>query len=780
MSAGFRFLLALSGLLLIAGHGVAQDTKSAPASGDPLVGTQPLTMQGDIAAQMVEAADRFLLREITASVDLRANFWKRDSSSAASWNTSVDSNRQRFARIIGVRDPRPEFEEIELVATLRQPALVGRGDGYNVYAVRWPALDGAHGEGLLLEPTDKAPVAQVIAIPDCEQSPEELAGLMDGVPRASQFARRLAESGCRVLVPTLIDRGNNLSVIANGQRRSKVTHREILYRAAYQMGRHLIGYEVQKVLAAVDWFETRTDDEESHVAIVGYGEGGLVAFYAAAIDQRVDVVGVSGYFNSRQQIWKEPIDRNVFGLLREFGDAEIASLITPRSLIVEACRVSAVNLAPGGPTAPAQLTTPPVKSVLSEFQRARKLTAGLGSSPSMELIISGDGAGPFGSDDFLASVLRHLDGLPLVASRPAPVHARGNFDPGRRLERQFKEIASFSQKLVDESEQVRAEFTAKIERESGLPTFKKSTEWYRAYFRDEIIGTFDRKLLPPNARTRLIYDEPQYRGYEVVLDVFPELIFYEILLLPKDIAPGERRPVVVCQHGLEGRAQFTVTGDHTSYRDFASRLAKRGFIVFAPQHLYRGGDNFRALQRKANPIKQSLFSIMVAQHRQLLRWLGGLPFVDADRIGFYGISYGGKSAMRIPALVDGYCLSICSSDFSDWIWRTATNRYPNGYLAHGEYEIFEFDLGNTFNYAEMAALICPRPFMVERFHHHDLFADKTCAEFAKVRLLYENMGVADRTAMTYYGSYQNKTPYSDRETFDFLHKHLRWPRSSGD
>ena len=37
----------------------------------------------------------------------------------------------------------------------------------------------------------------------------------------------------------------------------------------------------------------------------------------------------------------------------------------------------------------------------------------------------------------------------------------------------------------------------------------------------------------------------------------------------------------------------------------------------------RGGDAFRTLQRKANPLKQSLFSIMIAQHEQLLAWLAG-------------------------------------------------------------------------------------------------------------------------------------------------------------
>ena len=48
-------------------------------------------------------------------------------------------------------------------------------------------------------------MADVIAIPDADQTPEMFAGLVPGVPPESQFARRLAESGCRVLVPVLIE-----------------------------------------------------------------------------------------------------------------------------------------------------------------------------------------------------------------------------------------------------------------------------------------------------------------------------------------------------------------------------------------------------------------------------------------------------------------------------------------------------------------------------------------------------------------------------------------------
>ena len=158
--------------------------------------------------------------------------------------------------------------------------------------------------------------------------------------------------------------------------------------------------------------------------------------------------------------------------------------------------------------------------------------------------------------------------------------------------------------------------------------------------------------------------------------------------------------------------------------EFAVRLAEQGFITFAPQNLYIFGDRFRTLQRKANPLKKTLFSIIVPQHQQITDWLKTLPFVDPARIAFYGLSYGGKSAMRIPPLVKNYCLSICSADFNEWVWKNASTPEPYSYVWTHEYEIFEFDLGSTFNYAEMAALIAPRPFMVERGHFDGVAPDE--------------------------------------------------------
>jgi dienelactone hydrolase len=595
-----------------------------------------------------------------------------------------------------------------------------------------------------------------------------------GLPAESQIARRLAESGCRVIVPLLINRETQFSSIADGRRKSTANHRELLYRAAYQMGRHLIGYEVQKVLALVDWHSRLSSSSQTPIGLVGYGEGGAIVLYAAAVDSRIAAAGVSGYFNSRQGIWKEPIDRNVFGLLAEFGDAELASLVAPRPVVIEACAGPVVTIPAGGDGAPADSPSPLLDHVRNEVVRARELLAGL-KPGAIDLVESGSGKGPCGSDPFLGLFLRRLASADLSAPRAAPKYLPAEFNPLPRLHRQFRELADYAERLVNEGPRIRAEYFSKVDRRAGLAEYSKSIAPYRAEFRDRIIGTFDVPLAQPSPRSRPAYDEPAFRGYQVTLDVFPDVFLYFILLVPKDMQPDERRPVVVCQHGLEGTAEATVQGDNTSYRDFASRLARRGFITVSPQHLYRGGDRFRTLQRKANPLGKSLFSIMTAQHRQLLNWLGQLPFVDAQRVAFYGISYGGKSAMRIPAQLEGYCLSICSSDFSDWIWRTASERFESGYLAHAEYEIFEFDLGTTFNYGEMAALICPRPFMVEEFHHSGLVAERNRGEFARVQLLYENLGIGPLARTAYYGAFQSKSPYAQRETFDFLHEHLHWP-----
>lgn len=738
--------------------------------------TEPLTMTGDLAEQMVAGLNRFLDREISASHERRVAFWRRDVSSAEAYTASVAANRERLRRSIGAVDERVPSPELELIATLERPARVGRGTGYELLAARWQALPGVEGEGLLLMPGD-APVADVVALPDADWTPEMLVGLAPGVGAEAQFARRLAESGCRVLVPLLIDRRDTYS----GDPRVRMTnqpHREFLYRGAFEMGRHLIGYEVQKVLAAVDAL-TRPRHARP-VGVIGYGEGGLLALYSAAIDPRIDAACVCGYFGPREALWREPIYRNVWGLLAEFGDAEIASLVAPRPLVIEACRAPEVTGPPApregrSGAAPGAITTPSLDAVQAEVERARSLVAGLRPPASIELIASENGYGPPGSSAALAAFLRALgvERLP-AASGPPPMPDGPLPDPEARFRRQFSQIAEQTQRLMRDSEFTRAALWSEADATS-VQAWQKSTRRYRDLLWDEVIGRFPPPSLPVNPRSRQVYDEPRYRGYEVVLDVWPDVFAYGILLLPKDLELGERRPVVVCQHGLEGRPQDLANPrvENPAYNQYGCRLAERGFVVYAPQNPYIGDDRFRVLQRKANPLAKSLFSLIVRQHERTLEWLSSLPFVDPERIAFYGLSYGGKTAMRVPALLEQYCLSICSADYNEWVWKNVSNRYVYSYLFTGEYEIFEWNLGNTFNYAEMSWLICPRPFMVERGHHDGVAPDEWVAyEYARTYRRYVLLGIGDRTRIEWFDG--PHTIHGDG-TFAFLHQHLNWP-----
>jgi hypothetical protein len=246
----------------------------------PLPGTEPLTWSDDLASRMVAGIDRFLLRETEKSNERRAQFWKRDLSSPENYGKSIEPNRKHLAQILGVRDSRVNFDAPELVGNVNRPALLLETEKYSVYAIRWPAVRDVWGEGLLLMPKTK-PVASVVAIADARQSPEQIAGVVGGTSPRSQFARRLAESGCRVIVPVLIDRKVEAR---NG--RSKLSSREFLYRPSFELGRHLIGYEVQKVLAAVDWLSK----DDANIGVIDYGE--VLALCAAAF--RIKSACISG------------------------------------------------------------------------------------------------------------------------------------------------------------------------------------------------------------------------------------------------------------------------------------------------------------------------------------------------------------------------------------------------------------------------------------------------------------------------------------------------------
>lgn len=739
---------------------------------EPLPNTKALEEKGDLAAIMVEGIGKYLDRELAASVEKRKQYWKIDTSSPEAYAKSVAPNRERLKKILGVVDERVKFTDIEYVGGPNTPSLVAETDLYKVYAIRWPVLPGVDGEGLLLEPKGKV-VAQVVAIPDADWTPEQLVGLAPGISNESQYPRWLAKYGCRVVVPVIINRKDDYSGSAKFNKWTNQQHREFIYRMAYEMGRHIIGYEVQKVLAAVDWMTK----EKGHppVGVFGMDEGASVALFSAASDERINVV----LTEAPSALDFAPIYRNVWSLRREFGE-NLIYLLMPRMVALGFAGEPNVKRPQArngrGGAAP-----------LSPEQEMRKLRLGYKELEKLEPIgplskglsmhaIPGPPDNQVSLQPFIGQM---LDMLKITPREPKgktepPKDLRKSFDPEPRHKRQFDQIVAHVQKLWRESEPIRWARFAKCDF-SSPEKYEASIEPIRKFFDEEVIGKLPAPTLPMNPKSREIYDTPKWKGYEVTLDLYPDVFAEGILLLPKGMKPGEKRPVVVCQHGLEGKPTDVCNPKELTkyYNSFGAQLADRGYIVFAPQNPYIGKDLFRVLQRKANPLKLSLFSFIVRQHERILDWLETLPNVDKDRMAFYGLSYGGKTAMRVPAILKKYCLSICSGDFNEWIGKNVSVTFPGSYMWTGEYEMVEFDLGHTFNYAEMAYLIAPRPFMVERGHDDGVGTDEMVAyEFAKVRYMYENrLKLPDRQELEFFvGGHV----IHGKGTFAFLDKHLKW------
>lgn len=786
-----RWTISL-GLLAVCLSDVPIDAEE-PKFPSVLAGTQKLSLDQPLDEFMVSGIDRFALREIDAAAAARSGLWRRDVSTPEAYENSLAPYREKLREYIGAMDPRVAgrgLEDLSVTDLSGLPVPGSRagnteaGELYSISPCRWQVLDGVTGEGLILHPLSDEVVGLAVAIPDAAWTPEEFCGADPDKPERSPLPRRLAAEGFIVIIPQLISRDQTFAGNP-GVGMTNQTHREWVYRSAFELGRHVIGYEVQKVLSAVDALAeyNRKMEEELPICVLGVGEGGLLALHSAALDARIQATLVSGYFQPREAVWQEPIERNVWRLLTLFGDAELAGMVAPRPLIIEACAVpEIVTPLPTPPgrregAAPGAIKTADLAAVEREFAKAKAIYDQLSSGPAIQLVASDQGQGPAGSRRALAKFYEVLKLDPLPDEDMPPLKLDVTVDTADRQQRQVQELIDFTQTKLRLCSKVRDKVWREVDR-SSIEKWLTSVEKYRQWVMEELIGKLPEPPLPPNPRTRQVLDEKEFVGYDVLLDVYPDIVAGGILLIPKDLKPDERRPVVVCQHGLEGVPMDTISGPGSSsyhyYKSFAAELARRGFITYAPQNPYRGKDRFRTLQRKSNPLGRSLFSYIIPQHQVTVNWLAELPFVDSTRIAFYGLSYGGKTAVRVPPMVKNYCLSICSADYNEWVYKNASVDHPSCYVFTPEYEIFEWNMGHVANYAELANLMTPRPFMVERGHDDGVAIDEWVAwEYAKVRRHYAKMGLAEKTEIEFFNGPHT---INGQGTYDFLHKHLRWPK----
>lgn len=97
-------------------------------------------------------------------------------------------------------------------------------------------------------------------------------------------------------------------------------------------------------------------------------------------------------------------------------------------------------------------------------------------------------------------------------------------------------------------------------------------------------------------------------------------------------------------------------------------------------------------------------------------------------------------------------------------------RMQAGILWRGLQIVLTFGLVSA---SGVAALIEPRPFMVERGHDDGVARDEWVAgDYAKVRRLYTKLGIPERTTIAFFDGPHR---IDGAVTYDFLHRHLTWP-----
>lgn len=752
---------------------------SSLLSAQSLPDTKPLEEKGDLSLKMVEGISKYLTKNTNDAVATVRKATPADIVDLPLVGETAQV-KKLFTMIGGANYLVPEKRESLHDLSEKLPA--GKRE---TRLLRWKVWENLECEGVLHENPDGAKV-QVIVVPDAGQTPGMLFGSEVGLPLDQQIARHFAQHAERVFVPFVLDRKDDWSKADPINRSTNQSHREFVYRMAYEMGMHPTGMEVSKVRSTISWMNRFS---ASPIILVGIGEGGITATIASAMEpptrSKVAVTMSCGWFGWGDDLHTQPIDRNMWGNVQQFGRLGLARMIFPRGYIVttrDGLTYDGPRVLEGrGGAAPGKIKPISKEEIETDFgilQREK--------TPPFK------GKFPFQLVDEADPKARAIDRLKEIKGFvPALVDTYSEDDLKKPLfddkftevlkirtpeimRRQFDGMVDLVQKTWHRSDRTRNQFWSKVDK-SSAEAFDKSCQTMRDYFWEEIIGKLPASKLPMNPKSRVIYETDKWTGYEVTLDLYDDVFCYGILCLPKGMKKDEKRPVVVCQHGLEGRPTDICNpkGKTQYYNSFGTQLADLGYIVFAPQNPYIHQNKFRQLQRQANPLKLSLFSFIIRQHERILDWLATLPNVDGDKIGFYGLSYGGKTAMRVPAVLPKYKISICSGDFNEWIGKNVTVERPLSYMFTGEYEMFEFNLGETFNYAEMAYLIAPRPFMVERGHDDGVGIDEMVAyEYAKVRRFYTKLKIPSRTEIEFF---DGGHVINGKGTFEFIEKHLGKP-----
>lgn len=205
------------------------------------------------------------------------------------------------------------------------------------------------------------------------------------------------------------------------------------------------------------------------------------------------------------------------------------------------------------------------------------------------------------------------------------------------------------------------------------------------------------------------------------------------LLIPKKLSLGEKRAAVICLYGTtSGAGKDTTVGlsgaapgtPPERNRAFAIDMVEAGFVALAPD-LLRDGERLPPSRRPYDTTdfyeKYPAWSCVGKDcwdAQRAIDYLETLAFVDGERIGIVGHSYGGHTAIFAAGFEPRIRAVFASGPVSDFVKHGLHWAVPKGagnsqslpnmrpYLIEGR--------DPPVSFAEVTALIAPRPLWVNQ------------------------------------------------------------------
>ena len=296
----------------------------------------------------------------------------------------------------------------------------------------------------------------------------------------------------------------------------------------------------------------------------------------------------------------------------------------------------------------------------------------------------------------------------------------------------------------------------------------------------------------PNVRLLEERDFPSFTATRLHFQSSPGVTVPAYLLLPRGIAPGEKRPGILAAHGHgDGRhndGKDDLLGlDHgdperaASIRrqnlDYARQAAERGYAVIVPDWLPFG-------ERKAPPewvgrrdrcnvvgmgwsyLGYTMLGQNIWDGMRALDILAARPEVDPERLGVIGLSYGGTMALHL-AINDPRLKAAVVSGYLSTVRGDAITMRGRGNFCLGQHVPGLLRYGDI---PEMAGLIAPKPLLIESGQKDLCFIIEDAREaYRRLRAIYDASGHPD--ALVY-----DEHPYEHRWhgalAWDWLERHL--------